>query len=305
MPRISVVIPTHNRCSTLRCALRSLANQSLGSAEYEVIVVADGCDDDTIVAAGEFKPKLSLTCIEQSWAGRAAARNSGALASDAPLLLFLDDDMEAGRTLLTAHLEAHAAQPGGVVLGYFPVAGRREETAIAGAVALWWDRVFAALADPHHRFTYKDFYTGNLSLSRELFIDIGGFEERIGPGAAGEDWELGLRLMKRGVALRFVREAYSRHNCGYSEEDALRRAREEGYGQALIASWYPETFSDFRLGRLQRICWPGPLWEVLWRHPGPAALAARHLQVLREIAERCQWDRAMWRIHNCLCVGIT
>ncbi|MCL4402906.1 MAG: glycosyltransferase, partial [Acidobacteria bacterium] len=45
MRGISVVIPTHNRCATLRCALESLANQSLGSAEYEVIVVADGCDD--------------------------------------------------------------------------------------------------------------------------------------------------------------------------------------------------------------------------------------------------------------------
>ncbi|MCL4401974.1 MAG: galactosyltransferase-related protein, partial [Acidobacteria bacterium] len=233
--------------------------------------------------------------------GRAAARNSGALASRAPLLLFLDDDMEAGRTLLAAHVEAHAARPGGAVLGYFPMAGSREDNAFAGAVALWWDRAFATLADPRHRFTYKDFCSGNLSLSRELFLDIGGFDERIGPDAAGEDWELGLRLMKRGVTLRFVREAYSRHHGEYSAEEALRRAREEGYGHALIASWHPETFSDFNLRRLQRIGWPGPLWGILWRHPGPAALAAWHFHVLRALAERCRCHRAMWWIHNCLC----
>ena len=46
-PRLSVVIPTHNRKAILERCLQALAVQTLPPAEFEVIVVDDGSSDGT------------------------------------------------------------------------------------------------------------------------------------------------------------------------------------------------------------------------------------------------------------------
>jgi glycosyltransferase involved in cell wall biosynthesis len=45
--RISVVIPTYQRCASVRRALEALAHQTMPATEYEVIVPIDGSDDGT------------------------------------------------------------------------------------------------------------------------------------------------------------------------------------------------------------------------------------------------------------------
>ena len=47
LPLISVIIPTHNRRASLERTLRALCRQSYPFDLMEVIVVADGCQDDT------------------------------------------------------------------------------------------------------------------------------------------------------------------------------------------------------------------------------------------------------------------
>jgi glycosyltransferase involved in cell wall biosynthesis len=44
-PRLSVIIPTHNRSGLLRRTLRSVLNQA--GVNLEVIVIDDGSSDDT------------------------------------------------------------------------------------------------------------------------------------------------------------------------------------------------------------------------------------------------------------------
>ena len=46
-PRVSVVIPTHNRSGPLQTALAGLRAQTLPREEFEVIVVDDASSDDT------------------------------------------------------------------------------------------------------------------------------------------------------------------------------------------------------------------------------------------------------------------
>ena len=46
--KISVVVPTFNRCESLRGLLESIRRQTLSSTQFQVIVVSDGSSDGTV-----------------------------------------------------------------------------------------------------------------------------------------------------------------------------------------------------------------------------------------------------------------
>lgn len=239
-PRLSVIIPTHNRCDQLPNTLTALARQTAAAQTYEVIVIADGCTDASAIIVKAQHLPFTVRVIEQSASGAAAARNRGASLSQAPILLFLDDDMEASPKLIESHLKAHEANPGGVVLGYFrPSELGKTDHLPTVMVNLWWAQRFAEIARPEHRFSCLDLFTGNVSLSREIFESVGRFEEGFYK-RAGEDYEIGVRLMKRRVPFRFCREAESIHRDSPATGRSFQRAFAEGRGHALIARKHPE-----------------------------------------------------------------
>ena len=75
-----------------------MAAQTVPATEYELILVADGCTDDTQQTVESVRAELPYTLhfIEQAAQGAAVARNRGVAEASAPLILFLDDDMERG-----------------------------------------------------------------------------------------------------------------------------------------------------------------------------------------------------------------
>ena len=89
-PRVSAVIPTHNRAHLVPRAIRS-ALAALAPGD-EVIVVDDGSTDETAAAVEAFGSEVRLLRQPQSGAG--AARNAGLAAASGPLVAFLDDDDE-------------------------------------------------------------------------------------------------------------------------------------------------------------------------------------------------------------------
>jgi cellulose synthase/poly-beta-1,6-N-acetylglucosamine synthase-like glycosyltransferase len=48
LPTTSVIIPTHNRCASLKRTLDALCTQTYPLSLLEVLVVADGCTDETV-----------------------------------------------------------------------------------------------------------------------------------------------------------------------------------------------------------------------------------------------------------------
>ena len=302
LPTISVVIPTRNRASLLRATLAALARQTVASVDYEIIVVVDGATDDTIVVVNSASTTCRLTRIDLAWSGRAVARNCGATAARGNILLFLDDDMEASPGLLEAHLRAHSKRPGGIVLGYFPMSSvPGPGDAVTEFLQSWWDRQFAAWAEDRHEFDFCDFCTGNVSLPRTVFQQAGGFDEQFPASSAGEDWELGYRLQRSGVAFRFEREALSFQHCRPVSQDMLCRAGEEGRGHVLIASKHPELRDRLLLGRLAamtRNTWTHPLLAALWSAPFLALLPAAILRAGSEMLRKSGLIGIFWRLHR-------
>jgi glycosyltransferase involved in cell wall biosynthesis len=89
-PKISVVLPVHNRADVLPRAIRSVLDQRL--AGFELVIVDDGSTDDSVAVARSFvDPRISIIELGQNRGGN-AARNAGVRAAKAPLIAFLDSD---------------------------------------------------------------------------------------------------------------------------------------------------------------------------------------------------------------------
>lgn len=93
--RISAVICTHNRASFLRKALQSLCEQTLDSAEYEVIVVDNASTDETKLVVSEFAGVcrgMTVRYLYDPVLGLSHARNTGWQNANAALIAYMDDD---------------------------------------------------------------------------------------------------------------------------------------------------------------------------------------------------------------------
>jgi glycosyltransferase involved in cell wall biosynthesis len=249
VPDISVVVPTHNRCDSL---VRLLA--ALGAAEFpadrcEVIVVCDGCADTTVAALSDLATPFRLLVLRQAPArGAANARNLGARHARGKLLLFIDDDIEPLPTLLQAHAQLHRGALGDeplVVVGA-PLPVRRSGASFAQiAVWGWWEQQFERMAEPGHRFTYAEVFSGILSMDAKLFAKAGGFD--VGLTSCRDDSELGLRLIRLGARVVFSREGGGYHHEVRDQGQLVSRKRAEGRADVLLARRHPELWPDLHL----------------------------------------------------------
>jgi glycosyltransferase involved in cell wall biosynthesis len=97
MPKVSIILPTYNRADTILRAIKSAQAQTF--ADWELIVVDDGSEDDTAALITNLDPRL--TVIRQENRGMTEARNAAIRAAKGAYFAFLDSDDE----FLPHHLE--------------------------------------------------------------------------------------------------------------------------------------------------------------------------------------------------------
>ena len=92
MPKVSVIIPTHNRVSLLERAIQSILSQTF--YDFELIIINDASTDSTQEMIKEIDhPRIHLINHSKN-RGASAARNAGITASKGKYIAFLDDDDE-------------------------------------------------------------------------------------------------------------------------------------------------------------------------------------------------------------------
>lgn len=184
-PEVSVVIPARNEEGFITRALESVAGQCWPLERLEVVVVDNGSQDRTAPVVREFAERrsgLSVRLLHEPLPGRARAKNRGAQAATGEILIFLDADSAMAPDLVTRVIEAYRA-------GY-PAGSIR---IIADSPDLL-DRAFFGLMEIGKRLFHiraQMFYC-----SRELFLALGGFDERL---QLAEDREFLERLERSGV----------------------------------------------------------------------------------------------------------
>ena len=264
MTRLSVVIPTYNRKVSLIRTLAALARQTMPVDEFEAVVISDGATDGTIDAVRDLSLPYHFRILEQHNQGPSVARNHGARIASAPLLVYVDDDIEPVPAFLEEHCSGHEGVDNLVMIG--PQSGPMKEP-----MSHWiaWEhrmlqRQYANFVTGVWKAGPNNLYSGNFSVHRQHLLDVGGFNEKF---TRQEDVELGFRLAQHGLVFRFNPKA-----------DGIHRPTR------TFASWYK---TPFEYGKR----------DVQMAHEGGEAqvmeLARRHFR------ERNRLTRALAR----LCIG--
>ena len=91
LPKVSVIIPTHNRASLMREAVASVQAQTF--TDWELLIVDDGSTDETPdVAKALCERDARVRYLRQDNQGVAEARNMAIQAARGVFIAFLDDD---------------------------------------------------------------------------------------------------------------------------------------------------------------------------------------------------------------------
>jgi len=244
-PRFSVVIPTHDRRDAVMRLLRALRRQDPVPGGFEVVIVADGCADETVEAVRKLDTGFPCAVLEQSASGPAAARNRGAAHATGDILLFLDDDVEPRPGVLRAHAEFHAQVADGIGIGYLePLVTAR---GFFGVVLRgWWESMFEESRRPGHRYVYSDLLSGHCSLERRAFERLGGFDPTL---RSHEDYELGYRALAAGMNLRFLPDATAVHHEASELRKTFRRKVDDGIADVSLLQRYPALGVSLPLAR--------------------------------------------------------
>jgi GT2 family glycosyltransferase len=244
---ISVIVPTHQRCARVVALARALARQTFPAGRFELVVTVDGSTDGTEDALAALSPPYALSVASQPQRGRAAARNAAVSRAHGTLLVLLDDDMEPAPGFLAAHWRAHDGRPRHGVLGAVPVrmpAGMRPATRY---VAAKFNGHLARLAQPGAALRLTDFYSGNFSVRRSVFDEIGGFDENF-RAYGNEDLEFSFRLRQAGVSLAYDADALAVQSIDKDFPALARDAAAEGRTAVQFAIKHPAAFADLKLG---------------------------------------------------------
>ncbi len=100
--KVSVIIPTYNRCDKLLNCLRFLNEQNFPREDFEIIVVNDGSDDNTELKLKKIKYK-NFSFYTQKNSGQGIARNLGIEKAKGEILIFIGDDIYAQKNFLNTH----------------------------------------------------------------------------------------------------------------------------------------------------------------------------------------------------------
>lgn len=217
MTKVSVIIPTFNRASTIVDAVQSVVDQTYGSTE--IIVVDDGSTDETIEKLGVFSSRITL--LRQQNSGPSAARNHGVQAASGEILAFLDSD----DTWLPEKLERQVALMNACGKGMVCCVCN---ASIDNGERVWSTdsfRVAGIRAEPDEGVWHNPadllsnrflLFNQVAAIRREAFVRVGGYNKRL---KLLEDYDLALRLAARGgqwgmIATPLVRKRNDTNGIG-------------------------------------------------------------------------------------------
>jgi GT2 family glycosyltransferase len=251
-PLVSFVVPTFRRPDALHATLEALTTIDYPPARYELVVVDDGPDDRTAAVVESFAGNgRSLSLVSQENRGVATARNRGAAAAAGDLLIFVDDDIIVEPDHVRRHLAARAGYGDCLVNGHWEFSPATLDALQASpfgrfrvGIEDWVKTGIVKDPLPDGRFRPSGVTACNLSISANLFRELGGFDESF-PFAGCEDQEFSLRAKRAGCTFVYDRSIRLQHNDQrVTLEQFCSRQRRGALTSVYLAARHPEQFAD-------------------------------------------------------------
>lgn len=202
-PKISVVIPVHNRTQDLAKCLEGLASQ-VNIADLQILVIDDASTDTGLF---ELAKKYQVEYFRLgTLQGSAYSKNIGLIKANGEFVLFLDSDIEfISRTTITTMVKIFNTYPkcgqvgGEAILG---VRGNakyifgRNISLTTGSSRCDYIQIRPDNLDEGKLFPFDYIPTSNCMIRKEIGIKLHGFDDAF--LGMGEDKDFGYRLKKLG-----------------------------------------------------------------------------------------------------------
>jgi len=237
--KLSVIIPTYNRAETLLKTLRAFESQSLDRKDFEILILNDGSPDDTSQVVKDFasRSQLNIRLFDHDNQGVAKNRNMGIKEARADIVLFMNDDMmPASPDVLEKHL--NNASKDVACLGRIDWHPELKRTAVMEYLSPSGPLFNFSLIRDVNECGGAYFFATNLSMHKRWF-DLEMFDENCPMG--NEDIELGYRLVKRSLKIKYVPGVVVYHHHYYENFDKyleVKKKRVDSY--RYLVSKHPE-----------------------------------------------------------------
>ncbi len=245
---LSIVIPTYGRDNVLCDTIRALI--ALETRADEIVVVDQTPEHESATAErlAAWEAEGRIRWIRHQPPGTVGAMNRGVMEAKGEIVLFLDDDIVPDGNLIQKHLEAYQKHPEAwAVVGQGIQEGKAESrkqiaeierhSGNTDGTEKFPNRVHAShlqrflpiiqlsafsfqLLNQDLDFDFngtdpawvENVMAGNLSVRRERFLQLGGFDENFTPPVAYRfETEFAKRLIAAGGRIRFEPAASIRH----------------------------------------------------------------------------------------------
>ena len=246
-PFISIIIPTYHDWQRLAFCVNALTVQAYPKEKYEVIIVNNDPEDESTLP---FIPD-NFKIITEKRQGSYAARNAGLRVAKGDLIAFTDSDCIPASTWIKSAVDFFKNNPNVKRLG--------------GDVKLFYqsDKLsFSEIYEKVFSFPQEDYVqnigaaaTANMFAYKELFLQIGFFEDKI---FSGGDMDWGIRANNAGYRIAYCPDSVVRHPARSTLLDIIKKSKRAGGGFnnigrnraefiSLIVDFLPPILSVFKV----------------------------------------------------------
>ncbi len=185
-PGISVIIPAKNASKTIRDCLNAIYLNN--DVAFEVVVVDDGCTDNTMEIVSKYKCAVLKSNLHSGVSG---ARNTGGFAANGDVLLFIDADIVVPKNILSE------------------ISARIRFTDVAAVVGMLSENIRFNNFSSQYKNLWMCYTFDNLpgqislifssiaAIKKSVFLELGGFDLNYTVPNV-EDNEVGIRLRDAG-----------------------------------------------------------------------------------------------------------
>jgi len=230
MPKVSVIIPTHNRAEFLRSAITSVLNQTF--QDFEIVIVDDASKDHTREVVANFNDTRIKVIHNQVSKGDAGARNVGIMNSKSEYIAFLDDDDEwlpEKLKIQTCLLDDSHLEVGGICTAYFTIEKR------CGQILSTVNPKMIDLSKGN------PIATSSILLRRECFEKCGLFDESM---LTCSDYDMWIRISKN-FSFKIIENALVKYY--FNENGLTLNYEKQARGLEILLKKHDDFFkSDYK-----------------------------------------------------------